>query len=108
MSKRGDKVILVDVPHDLKNMAEHFVEFIDLMLMKLDQNSHKKTPTSNDIPTILDLLYEEIEEFKQQFYENKYDRNTLVELADAANFAFLAFVALRLQGVENGEKSKSP
>lgn len=108
MSKRGDKVILVDVPHDLKNMAEHFVEFIDLMLMKLDQNSHKKTPTMVDIPAIMDLLYEEMEEFKQQFYANKYDRNTLLELADTANFAFLAFVALRMQGVNNGQEGKSP
>jgi hypothetical protein len=107
MSKRGDKVLLIDMPPSLNNLAEHFVEFIDIMLMKLDQNSHKKTPTMVDIPRIMDLLDGEVQEFKEQFYSDKYGRNTLVELADTSNFAFLAFVALRMQGVKNGE-NKNP
>jgi hypothetical protein len=72
------------------------------MIVKLAKNSHKKTPTTKDIPTIIDLLREEIREFEQQFFEDKHDPNVLIELCDAANFAFLAFAALKLQDLGNG------
>lgn len=72
------------------------------MMIKLDKNSHKETPTTRDIPGILDLLQLEVDEFELQFNEDKHDGNVLVELADVANFAFLAYVALKLQDLGNG------
>jgi hypothetical protein len=71
------------------------------MIKKLDKNSHKATPTTSDIPDIIDLMVLEIDEFETQLKEDKFNENTLVELMDAANFAFLAYIALRLQGVEH-------
>jgi hypothetical protein len=71
------------------------------MIHKLDLNSHKDTPTVKSIPQILDDLQQEVIEFEEQMALNKFDENTLVELMDTANFAYLAYVALRLQGVEH-------
>jgi hypothetical protein len=71
------------------------------MIHKLDINSFKDTPTVKSIPQILDNLQEEIIEFEEQMALNKFDENTLIELMDTANFAYLAYVALRLQGVEH-------
>jgi hypothetical protein len=53
------------------------------------------------IPQILDDLQQEVIEFEEQMALNKFDENTLVELMDTANFAYLAYVALRMQGVEH-------
>jgi hypothetical protein len=71
------------------------------MIDKLDKNSFKDTPTVKSIPQILDDLQQEVIEFEEQMALNKFDSNTLVELYDTANFAYLAYVALRLQGVGN-------
>jgi hypothetical protein len=79
--------------------------FVQGMVTKLDKNSHKETPTTHDIPGILDLLHEEILEFEEQLNRDKFDENTLIELMDTANFAFLAYVALRMQGVNHGRKN---
>jgi hypothetical protein len=71
------------------------------MIHKLDINSFKDTPTVKSIPQILDDLQQEVIEFEEQMALNKFDENTLVELMDTANFAYLAYVALRMQGVEH-------
>lgn len=68
------------------------------MLHKLSKNAHKKTPEIVDIPGMVDMLLVELEEFNEQFQQDRYDANTLIELFDVANFAFLIFVALRNQG----------
>jgi hypothetical protein len=98
-------VILVHVPESLVEFTDTLADFFESMLMKLDKNSHKKTPTTKDIPEIIDNLREEVIEFEEQLALNKFDENTLIELADTANFAFLAYVALRLQGVNHDSKS---
>jgi len=98
--------ILIQVPNSLRNYHDHLQRFFEGMMVKLHRNSHKKTPTTNDIPTIIDLLREEIREFEQQFFEDKDDENVLIELMDAANFAFLAYVALRLQDLGNGNPNR--
>jgi hypothetical protein len=72
------------------------------MIKKLDKNSWKSTPTVESLPRIMDLLIEEIIEFEDQIILDKFDENSLIELMDQANFSFLAYVALRLQGVEHG------
>ena len=44
------------------------------------------------------MLLAELGEFIEQFHEDRKDANTVVELFDVANFAFLMFLALRNQG----------
>jgi hypothetical protein len=100
--------IKVEVPDSIDEYATLFAEFIVLMLHKLDKNSHKKTPTKESLPAIMDLLVEEIYEFEQQIEADKFNENSLMELADQANFSFLAFIALRLQGVKHGQSSANP
>jgi hypothetical protein len=104
----NDKVLLLHVPNSIAKYGEHLMWFFEGMLIKLDKNSHKTTPTSKDIPAIIEDLREEVIEFEEQLALNKFDENTLIELMDAANFAFLAYVALRLQGVEHERKTKTP
>ena len=100
----SSKITLV-VPESIVSYRDFLQSFFDGMIDKLDQNSFKKTPTTKDIPGIIDDLQEEILEFEDQLARDKFDRNTLVELMDAANFAFLAYVALRIQGVEDNGRT---
>lgn len=92
--------IAVPTPPSLSVYRDSLREFFAGMMRKLDKNSHKRTPETNDIPTIIELLQEEIKEFMEQFSANKYDVNSLIELFDVSNFAFLAFHALRNEGVK--------
>jgi len=91
----------INTPPSIVSLRNHLRDFLDIMVYKLHQNSHKTTPTRDDIPNIVNGIRREIEEFEEQVGENKDDPNSLVELADAANMAFLAFVALRNQGVKD-------
>jgi hypothetical protein len=68
------------------------------MVFKLAANSHKRTPEIVDIPGMVDMLKGELKEFVEQFETDREDANTLVELFDVSNFAFLMFLALRNQG----------
>jgi len=99
-------IMLIHVPDSLLEYTDTLADFFDGMIRKLDVNSHKKTPTTKDIPDIIENLREEVLEFEEQLALNKFDENTLIELMDTANFAFLAYVALRLQGVKHGSKNK--
>ena len=94
--------LIIKVPPSLQKYGDFLEGFLEAMMIKLDKNSHKETPTTRDIPGILDLLQLEVDEFELQFNEDKHDGNVLVELADVANFAFLAYVALKLQDLGNG------
>lgn len=100
--------ILAHVPDSLAEYTDTLADFLEGMIRKLDVNSHKKTPTTKDIPEIIENLREEVIEFEEQLALDKFDENTLIELMDAANFAFLAYVALRLQGVKHDKKSALP
>ena len=95
--------IQIDVPESIRKFSPQLFEFFTLMLMKLDKNSHKDTPNKESLPRIMELLADEIIEFEEQLKEDKFDRNSLLELADQANFSFLAYVALRKDGVGNGD-----
>lgn len=97
------RVIPVAIPPSLEGLSDHLQGFFDTMIKKLDKNSWKETPTIHSIPEIVGLMIEEVTEFEVQFYSDAYDENVLVELADAANFAFLAYVALRIHGFGNGK-----
>ncbi len=102
----SDKVIMVHVPESIKDYTLHLAAFFDGMIIKLDKNSHKETPTKANVPQIMDLLAEEIAEFEEQFHRDKYGENSFVELMDVANFAFLAFVALRMQRIKHAQENK--
>lgn len=94
--------IIIQIPNSLRSFHTPLNNFFVGMIAKLDVNSHKTTPTTEDIPGIMEKLRGEIVEFEEQLARDKHNVNTLIELMDAANFAFLAYVALRLQGVEHG------
>src|SRR4249919_1288281 len=96
--------LVIIVPKSLETHQLYLLNFFNGMIRKLDKNSHKDTPTMKSIPEIIENLREEVVEFEEQLAANKFDENTLIELMDAANFAYLAYVALRRQGVEHGEK----
>lgn len=94
----------INTPPTLAGLQTHLRDFLDMMVFKLHQNSHKETPTRDQIPAIVAGIRREIEEFEEQITLEKDDPNSLVELADAANMAFLAFVALRNQGVKDARE----
>ena len=95
--------ILVQIPDSLRDWHPLLLDFFKGMIRKLDKNSHKKTPTKESLETIMTLLVDEIIEFEQQVFTNRFDENSLIELMDQANFAFLAYVALRSEGVKHEE-----
>lgn len=96
--------IEVEVPDSIKLWSPFLLMFFRGMLAKLDKNSHKQTPKLETLPRIMELLREEIEEFMVQLDEDRFDENSLIELMDQANFAFLAYVALRMEGVEHAPR----
>jgi hypothetical protein len=78
------------------------------MIEKLRKNAHKETPTKESLKRIMELLILEIIEFEDQLIKDKFDENSLIELCDQANFSFLAYVALRLQGVKHADRIGFP
>jgi hypothetical protein len=95
--------MVIHIPNSLNQYNDYLEAFFEGMMKKLDKNSHKETPTTKNIPQIIEHLLEEVHEFEDQLSTDKFDENTLIELMDVANFAFLAYVALRMQGVEHAE-----
>jgi hypothetical protein len=96
--------VVVQVPKSIAAYHWMLHDFFKGMIMKLAKNSHKDTPTKETLPKIMDLLREEIREFEEQLAEDKFNENSLIELMDQANFSFLAYVALRMEGVKHGDK----
>jgi len=94
-------IISMIVPDELEQYSSYLQSFVDGMIMKLYKNRHKETPTVESLERIMDLLVTEITEFEEQVAQDKFDENSLIELCDQANFSFLAYVALRMQGVEH-------
>ena len=89
--------IKITIPPSIEKYAVYLADFVDGMVKKLDKNSHKDTPTRENLQTIMDLLIEEISEFEMQVAEDRFSENSLIELMDQANFAFLAYIALRAE-----------
>lgn len=101
------ELLVVEIPPSIEQYRKLLERFVEGMVMKLDKNSHKQTPTLKSVPAIIDDMMLEVDEFELQFFENKDDENTLIELFDVANFAFLAYIALRNQGVEHGQQANA-
>ena len=93
--------ILIQIPDSLRQFHDLLHDFFKGMIHKLDKNSHKETPTAETLQNIMDLLVEEIVEFENQISKDKFNENSLIELMDQANFSFLAYVALRREGVKH-------
>ena len=89
--------IQIRIPKSIEKYVPHLIAFFVGMVHKLDKNSHKNTPTKESIQTIIDLLVDEVIEFERQVIEDKFNENSFMELVDTANFAFLAYVALKLE-----------
>lgn len=85
----------VPLPQSLVRFHALLEMFFAGMLHKLDINSYKQTPTLNTISEIIEKLEEEICEFEEQMFADPHDDNAMVELMDIANYAFLAYVAIR-------------
>jgi hypothetical protein len=98
----------IDVPESINNYGLLLSDFVKTMVHKLDKNSHKDTPTKESLPKIMDLLADEIHEFETQVDADKFNENSLIELADQANFSFLAYIALRMQGVKHEQDYTNP
>ena len=100
--------LLIAVPDSIKPWHPFLLRFFQGMMAKLDKNSWKQTPKLETLPRIMELLKEEIEEFESQLEEDRFNENSLIELMDQANFAFLAYVALRMEGVQHEPKESTP
>jgi hypothetical protein len=90
--------IAIATPPSLQKYRSHLRSFFEGMVRKLDLNSHKNTPDKEQIETMLELLRAELTELEDQLKENRLSPNSLVETQDAANYAFLIFLALRRDG----------
>lgn len=88
---------ILTIPDGVHKWSKYVDEFIFMMMYKLEKNKYKNTPTKEDLEAIMERLRGEIKEFEEQIAINKFDRNSFLELADIANFAFIAYVAIRLQ-----------
>ena len=97
-SSSNDIIMPLNLPVQLEPLESRLREFFQGMLYKLDLNAHKKTPEIEDIPNMVMLLIIELAEFATQFRKDRDDVNTLIELFDTANFAFLMFLTMRNAG----------
>lgn len=100
--------IVTRVPSSIFKYHSLLQDFFAGMVMKLDKNAHKETPTTESLAGIMDKLVDEIVEFENQIHKDKFNENSLIELCDQANFSFLAYVALRLEGVKHAERIGRP
>lgn len=94
--------ITLQVPDELEKYRTHLYHFVDGMIAKLYKNRHKDAHTLPRMGVLVDLLKQEIVEFEEQLEANKWDTNSLRELMDTSNFAFLAYCVLREEGVGDG------
>lgn len=90
--------IAVAIPPSLQKYRNNLRSFFEGMIRKLDLNSHKETPEREQVETMVELLKGELTEFEDQLALDKLNFNSLVEIQDVANYAFLIFVALRRDG----------
>ena len=99
--------IMIFIPRELEAHRENLAGFFDGMVRKLYRNRHKDDVTLPAIPMLMGLLQGECAEFEEQLEINKFDENSLIELMDVANFAYLAYRALRKEGVEHVGENKA-
>jgi len=80
--------IQVHIPEALAPYAADLQYFFSTMVMKLHVNRHKGTSKSFDVPKLVAMMKQEIEEMRKAFAEEgQFD--VPLEAVDIANFAFL-------------------
>lgn len=87
--------VIIRVPKDLEDYAEHIENLMTLCVAKLFVNAHKITPTVKEVEEMIRRLREELTELEDQLAENRFKGNALLEIADVVNFALLAYIGLR-------------
>lgn len=93
------------IPPAIAHMGPQLQEFVGLMVMKLNVNSHKDVVfSSNDIDALLEKLAGEVQEFRDQRLQDATDPNMLEELADTGNFCFLLYLFLRSKGLKDARE----
>lgn len=91
----------ISIPPAILDLAQPLAEFVGAMVHKLNVNSHKRAITDDDIDGLLQKMADEIDEFREQRQQNLQDPNSLMELVDTSNFAFLLFAHLRARGIRD-------
>lgn len=91
----------VTIPPTLRGMSNLLTEFFEGMVHKLHVNSHKDAIRDEDIDSLIALMVDELQEFKDQRDRDISDPNSLAELQDTANFCFLLYAHLRSKGVKD-------
>lgn len=94
----------IHIPPAIASMGPQLQEFFELMVAKLNANSHKDAIRSDDIDGLLEKLADEVQEFRDQRIQDSDDPNMLEELADTGNFAFLLFLFLRSRGLKDARE----
>lgn len=82
-------------------MSNLLTEFFEGMVHKLHVNSHKDAIRDEDIDSLIALMVDELQEFKDQREKDINDPNSLAELQDISNFCFLLYAHLRSKGVKD-------
>lgn len=82
-------------------MSNLLNEFFGGMVHKLYVNSHKDAIRDEDIDSLIGLMVDELQEFKDQRDADIHDPNSLAEIVDVANFCFLLYAHLRSKGVKD-------
>lgn len=91
----------VTIPPTLRGMSNLLTEFFEGMVHKLHVNSHKDAIRDEDIDSLINLMVDELQEFKDQRDKDIHDPNSLAETVDIANFCFLLYAHLRSKGVKD-------
>jgi len=102
----------IDIPPSLSHHEPHLRAFFEAMVFKLHVNSYKDETAEKDVPILIDLGLKELQEFKDELVvgeggELSFDQigpNSLIELADQANFQYLLFWFLRKRGVPDSRE----
>ena len=82
-------------------MSNLLTEFFEGMVHKLHVNSHKDAIRDEDIDSLINLMVDELQEFKDQRDKDIHDPNSLAEIVDISNFCFLLYAHLRSKGVKD-------
>lgn len=95
----------IEIPSILRSHESTLREFFDGMVFKLAVNAHKDQIDARSIPGLIDLMLDELREFKDEIGpDGTAEPNALQEAFDGANFWYLLFQFLRKNGVPDARE----
>lgn len=95
----------IEIPSVLRSHEPTLREFFEGMVFKLAVNAHKDDIDARDIPGLIDLMLDELREFKDEIRpDGTASADALQESFDGANFWYLLFQFLRKQGVPDARE----